>query len=159
NTRYIEMYGFSSDFVHPGCTLLDVLQQRVALGTLSGNAVDYRATVMAALRAGKTTTSLVNSGNGRLISVINKPIPAGGWVGTHEEGTGRRRLEKDRDDLAARETRRGIIDAAISAFRERMDKLLMTVGHSADAMRATATTLSTSSGETSQHAEDAVQAS
>src|SRR5262245_35671490 len=38
NKRYVEMYGFSSDVVHPGCTLLDVLEHRVALGTLSGNA-------------------------------------------------------------------------------------------------------------------------
>src|SRR5262249_40131636 len=68
-------------------------------------------------------------------------------------------LEKERDDMAARETRRTVIDAAISLFRERMDKLLKTVGSCADAMRATATTLSSSSGETSQRAEGAVQAS
>jgi methyl-accepting chemotaxis protein len=159
NTRYVEMYGFSSDVVRPGCSLLDVLEQRVALGTLSGNAADYRANLMAALRAGKTTTNLINSGNGRIISVINKPMPGGGWVGTHEDVTEQRRLEKERDDMAARETRRAIIDAAISTFRERMDKLLKTVGNSADAMKATATTLSSSSGETSRHTEGAVQAS
>jgi methyl-accepting chemotaxis protein len=159
NKRYIEMYGFSSEVVHPGTTLLEVLQHRVKLGTLAGDAADYRANLIAALRAGKTTQNLVNSGNGRTISVINKPMPGGSWVGTHEDVTEQRRLEKERDDMAARETRRTIIDAAISAFRERMDKLLKTVGDCADATRATAGTLSSSSGETSQRAEGAVQAS
>src|SRR5262245_19814606 len=55
NKRYIEMYGFSPEVVHPGSTLLEVLQHRVALGTLAGNAGDYRANLLAALRAGKST--------------------------------------------------------------------------------------------------------
>jgi methyl-accepting chemotaxis protein len=61
--------------------------------------------------------------------------------------------------MAARETRRTTIEAAIAFFRERMDKHLKTVGGSADAMKVTAATLSSSSRETSQHAEGAVQAS
>ena len=159
NKRYIEMYGFSTDVVHPGCTLLDVLEHRVTLGTLSGNAVDYRANLLTAIRAGRTTNNLINSGNGRIISVINTPMPGGGWVGTHEDVTEQRQLEKERDEMAGRETRRRIIDAAIATFRGQMDKLLKTVGSSADAMRRTAATLSTSSGETFHHTEGAVQVS
>ncbi len=159
NKRYIEMYGFSPGVVKPGCTLRDVLEYRVALGTLAGNAADYQATLIAAIRAGKTTSNVLNSGNGRIISVINQPTADGGWVGTHEDITERRRLEIEREDMAAREGRRATIEAAISSFRERMDKLLKTVGGSADAMKATASTLSSSSGETSQHAEGAVNAS
>jgi hypothetical protein len=52
-----------------------------------------------------------------------------------------------------------MVDAAIAAFRARMDPLLKTVGTSAEAMKSTATALSGSSGETSQHAEGAVHAS
>ena len=159
NKRYIEMYGFSPDVVKPGCTLLDVLEYRVSLGTLSGNAAEYRANLMAAVRAGKSTSNVLNSGNGRFIAVINRPMEGGGWVGTHEDITERQQIEKERDEMAERERRRAIIEAAISAFRQRMDTLLKTVGGSADAMKATATTLSSSSGETSQHAEGAVQAS
>ena len=159
NKRYIEMYGFSPDVVKPGCTLLDVLEYRVSLGTLSGNAAEYRANLMAAVRAGKSTSNVLDSGNGRSIAVINQPMTGGGWVGTHEDITERQQIEKERDEMAERERRRAIIEAAISAFRQRMDTLLKTVGGSADAMKATATTLSGSSGETSQHAEGAVQAS
>ena len=68
---------------------------------------------------GKATNNLVNSGNGRMISVINQPMPGGGWVGTHEDVTEQRRLEKERDEMAAQEARRAMVEAAISAFRAR----------------------------------------
>jgi methyl-accepting chemotaxis protein len=153
------MYGFSRDVVKPGCTLRDVLEYRVALGTLVGDAESYRANLVASIRAGKTTNNVLNSGNGRIISVINRPTGDGGWVGTHEDITERQQIEKEREELAARESRRTAIEAAISSFRERVEKLLRTVGGSADSMKATASTLSGSSTETSQHAESAVQAS
>jgi methyl-accepting chemotaxis protein len=159
NKPYMEMYDFSPEIVKPGCTLGDVLEHRVAQGTLSGNAGEYRAGLMAALRQGKTTNNLINSGKGRLISVINQPMPGGGWVGTHEDVTEQRRLQQERDAMAAQDARRVMVDAAISVFRARMDSLLKTVGGSAEAVRSTATRLSTSSGDTSQHAEGAVQAS
>jgi len=159
NKRYIEMYGFAPDIVKPGCTLREVLAYRVAQGTLTGDAAEYRAKLMAAVRAGRTTHNLVNSGNGRVIAVINQPLRGGGWVGTHYDVTDQRRLEQEREELAARETRRKAIEAAIASFRERIDKLLQTVGGSAQAMKATATTLSSSSNQTSEHAEGAAKAS
>jgi methyl-accepting chemotaxis protein len=159
NQRYMEMYGFSPDLVKPGSTLRDVLQHRVAQATLPGNAEDYRTSLIDAIRAGKTTSNVIESGNGRFIAVINRPMADGGWVGTHDDITERRQMEKERDEMAARDARRTTIEAAIGSFRERMDKLLKTVGGSADAMKATASTLSSSSSETSQHAEGAVQAS
>jgi methyl-accepting chemotaxis protein len=61
--------------------------------------------------------------------------------------------------MAAREERRASVEAAISSFRERIDELLRTVGQSTLAMKSTATMLSTSSAETSQHAKSAVAAS
>ena len=159
NKRYIEMYGFSRDVVKPGCTLRDVLRYRVALGTLVGDAESYRTNLVASIRAGKTTNNVLNSGNGRIISVINRPTGDGGWVGTHDDITERQQIEKEREDMAARESRRTVIEAAISSFRERVEKLLKTVGGSADAMKTTADRLSGSSSETSQHAESAVRAS
>ncbi len=159
NKRYIEMYSFSPDIVKPGCTLREILDYRVAQGTLTGSAADYRANLVTAMREGKTIHNLINSNDGRTVAVINQPMAGGGWVGTHYDVTDQRRLEKERDEMAVRESRRAIIEAAIAAFRERIDKLLRTVGGSAGAMKATASTLSTSSNETSQHAEGAVQAS
>src|SRR6266508_776038 len=158
NRPYMDMYGFSPEIVKPGCKLLDVLDHRVALGTLTGNAADYRATLMATLDQGKATNNLVNSGRGRIISVINQPMPGGGWVGTHEDVTEQRKLQQEHDTMAAQESRRVMVDAAISAFRARMEQLLETVGGSAEAMKSTATTLSSSSGETSSSVKTAAVA-
>jgi methyl-accepting chemotaxis protein len=158
NRRYVEMYGFSPELMKPGVTLREVLAHRVAQGTLSGDVEEYRADLLNALRAGKTTSNVIESG-GRFIAVINKPTPDGGWVGTHHDITERRELEKQHNEMAAHEARRAWLEEAIAAFRERMEMLLRGVGGSTDAMKTTAMTLSTSSGETTQHAEGAVKAS
>jgi methyl-accepting chemotaxis protein len=159
NKRYIELYGFPPDIVKPGCTLHDVLEYRVAQGSMSGNAADYRAKLIATIRAGKNTNNVINADKGRIISVINRPTGDGGWVGTHEDITERQKIEKERDEMAASEGRRATIEAAIAAFRQRVEMLLKTVGSSAGAMKATASTLSDSSNETSQHTQSAVHAS
>ena len=159
NKRYMEIYGFPPEVVKPGCSLRDVLGYRVKQGTLAGEAEDYRKNLIAALRAGKTTSNALDSGNGRIISVINRPMAGGGWVGTHEDITERELLHKQRDEMAALEQRRIAVEAAIASFRERMDKLLQGVEASADAMKATATKLSGSSSETAEQAEGAVNAS
>ncbi|HEY7245918.1 MAG TPA: PAS-domain containing protein [Xanthobacteraceae bacterium] len=159
NKRYIEMYGLSSEVVRPGRTLLEVLEYRASLGSLPGTAEEYRRALMAALNEGRTANNVVDSGNGRRIYVINRPMPGGGWLGTHEDITEREQLAKERDEMAAREKRRAMVEAAITAFRERMNGLLRTVDGSADAMKATASTLSTSSNDTSERARGAVNAS
>jgi methyl-accepting chemotaxis protein len=42
NQRYVEMYVFPPDVVKQGATLRDILAYRIAQGTLSGNAEEYR---------------------------------------------------------------------------------------------------------------------
>lgn len=82
NKRYIEMYGFSSEVVRPGRTLLEILQYRASLGSLSGTAEEYRRALVTALNEGKTTNNVLDSGNGRRIYVINRPMAGGGWEPT-----------------------------------------------------------------------------
>jgi methyl-accepting chemotaxis protein len=159
NRRYVEIYSFPPEVVQRGRTLLDVLEYRVRRGTLPGSAAQYRGRVIAAMAEGKITHNLVPSGDGRTIAVINQPMAGGGWVGTHYDVTEQRRLKLERDEMAAHEGRRAIIEAAIGTFRQRIDKLLTTVGGSADAMKVTAGRLSTSSNDTSQHAQGATEAS
>jgi methyl-accepting chemotaxis protein len=159
NQRYIEMYGLSPQVVKTGTTFIDLLRHRVALGNLPGEAEQYRDDLFALFARGETMNRVVDSGRGRMIRVINRPLSTGGWVGTHEDITERWQLEKQRDDISAQERRRVAIDHAISAFRERVENVLQVVSDSASSMKATATTLSDSSEQTSQRAEGAVQAS
>jgi methyl-accepting chemotaxis protein len=159
NERYIEMYGLSSEVVKPGCTLLEVLNHRIALGSMTGSAEEYRTKLRAAMAEGKTTRNLVDTGKGRMISVITRPMPGGAWVSTHEDVTDQKELEKQRDTMAAQDKRRAAIETAISSFRQRVETLLKSVADSAVAMISTATALSGSSNRTSERAEAAARVS
>jgi methyl-accepting chemotaxis protein len=61
--------------------------------------------------------------------------------------------------MQEQQKRRAIIEQAIAAFRQRVEDHLRTVTDGAMAMRSTAATLLTSSGQTAQRAESAVPAS
>src|SRR5262245_48439688 len=159
NPRFLEVHGMSTDIVRPGATVAEVLEHRVALGSLSGTAEDYRTKLLAAMAKGETTTSIVESPKGRIYSVINKPMPGGGWIGTHMDITERRKREQEQMTDAAQQSRRASIDVAIAGFRDRVEALLKLVADSATEMSATASTLSATSGQTSQRAEGAAQAS
>ena len=86
-------------------------------------------------------------------------MPDGGWVSTHADVTEQRTAEKERDSLRQREERRAAIDAAIAAFRARIESVLTTVGRSTAAMKTTAKSLLTTSDHTLRRAEGAVDGS
>jgi len=159
NSRYLEMYHLSPSVVRPGCSLRDLIVHRVSTGSFSGNADEYVAKVRATVAEGKTTNFEVTSPGGRAINVLQHPMAGGGWVATHDDVTERRSLEQQRAALAEQEERRAMVERAIQAFRARVESVLKTVSDSAASMRKTATSLFGSSGQTSQRAEGAVQAS
>jgi len=158
NASYLHMYGLSPDVVRPGCTLRDLLQHRINSGAFTADPEEYIARLMATLAEGKPTRQIVET-NGRIISLLNKPMPDGGWVVTHEDVTEQKKAEQRQASMAEQEERRKTIDRAIAAFRERVEDVLATVGDSANAMKSIATALSASSGQSSQRAGDAVSAS
>ena len=159
NKRYIEIYGLSPDIVRPGVLFYEVLKHRAARANLASDPDQYRSKLLATLARGETSRIISDSGKGRLISVINRPMPGGGWVGTHEDVTEQLQLEKQRDSLAQQESRRARVDSAISTFRERIEMLLKIVGDSTGSMKSTATLLFGSSNKTSQQADRAVHTS
>ncbi len=160
NDRYVEMYGLSPEIVKPGCTLRDIIRNRIETGNFDRDPEQYRAELLSAMAQGKTISWVVESPDGRAISVINRPIAGGHyWVGTHDDITERRIAERQSASLAEQQERRASVDAAILSFRESVEIVLRTVSDSAATMRSTATTLSASSGETSQRAAGAVHTS
>jgi methyl-accepting chemotaxis protein len=159
NQRYMEMYKLSADIVKPGCSLQSLLEYRIRNGSFSRDPVAYRRELVSAMSAGKTTASEVKSKDGRAISIINRPMPGGGWVATHDDITERRDAERERTTMQEQQQRRAAVDQAIAAFRRRVEDHLKTVAEGAKAMRSTATTLFSNSGQTSQSAEGAVSAS
>ncbi len=159
NTQYYQMYNLTPADVRPGATLSEVLKKRVQKGTFSKDPDQYRKEFVAEVRKGHTTRHEVKSSGERLLLVMNHPVAGGGWIGTHEDITERRQAEQRQAALQERETRRTVIDKAISHFRMSAETLLDGVVNKAQEMHSIASSLFERSGDTSQRAENAVQSS
>ncbi len=159
NERYIEMYGLPPDLVKPGVALRELLEHRLRAGAFMGDPDDYVADMLQQMKDGQMVQDVRERPGGIFISVSSRPMPGGGWVATHQDITERRRQDQQRDNLVEQEQRRATVDAAIAAFRLRIEAMLKTVSDSAVAMRSTATTLFASSHKASQRAEGAVHMS
>ena len=97
NQALREMYGLSPAVVRRGCTFRELISHGSALGTFSGDVEQYCANVFAAIAQNRTMGRIAELPNGRSIRILNKPIPSGGWVSTHEDITEQRLAEQDRD--------------------------------------------------------------
>jgi diguanylate cyclase (GGDEF)-like protein len=94
NQRYIEMYGLSQESAKPGCSLCDLLNSRIQVGTFSGDPEDYIARLKECIVEGKVSSNITKLADGRTISLVNKPIFGGGWLSTHEDITERQSAEE-----------------------------------------------------------------
>src|SRR4029078_9678396 len=159
NQQYYNMYELTPDDVKPGATLSEVLARRVAKGTFSRDPQQYRKEFLAAVAKGKTIVHEVKSKSERLLLVTNHPIKGGGWIGTHEDITERRRTELQRDAMQEREERRTVIENAIATFRQQVEILLRTVAESTNSMRSIASSLFKASSNTSEQSVGAAQTS
>jgi methyl-accepting chemotaxis protein len=159
NDRYLEMYGLSGGAIRPGCTLRQLVEHRIQVGSFKGDPEQYLRQILATIAEGKTTKSETTTPDGRTIAMLNHPMTGGGWVVTHEDVTDRRSIEQQHAALQDQEERRAKIESAIQSFRQRVESVLKTVSDSAASMRTTATSLLGSSGQTTQRAEGAVSAS
>lgn len=159
NDRYLQMYQLSPKIVKPGCTLRELIQHRIETGGLQRPLEEYVASILQTRATGKKKSELLEMGHGRMIQCLTVPMPDGGWVVTHEDVTESHRAEQERAALMAQGHRRTLIESAITSFRERVEAMLKTVHDSAVAMKSAATELSSASGQTSQRAEGAVNAS
>ena len=139
NRRYMDLYQLPDEVVKPGRTLASLLEFRITNGSFSRDPDEYRHELVAAMAHGETTTAEVKSITGRVVCVINRPMPDGGWVATHEDITERREAERERAAMQEQQQRRAVIEHAIAAFRQRVEDHLRTVADSAMAMRSTAT--------------------
>jgi diguanylate cyclase (GGDEF)-like protein/PAS domain S-box-containing protein len=94
NRRYIEMYGLSQEVAKPGCTLRELIDNRKQVGTFSGDADNYIASLMEAIADGKILNNVVKLDDGRVISIVRQPIANGGWLAMHEDITERQRADE-----------------------------------------------------------------
>ncbi len=159
NDRYIEMYGLRPEHARAGTPLIDLLNHRAGTGTFSGDPHAYVAEALRKVAAGVIETKTIEIGKGRLIALVNRPMAGGGWVATHIDVTDQLAAERERDSLREREQRRRVIDAAIVAFRARVESVLKTVSERAAAMKTAAGSLLTTSEHTLERTQGAVHGS
>ena len=94
NERYRLIYNFPPRLLQPGCEFIEFIKHHVAIGTISGDPQEYVDGLLSKIAEGKTLTVVVALSDGRSISVVNMPMPGGGWVSTHEDITERKRAEE-----------------------------------------------------------------
>jgi PAS domain S-box-containing protein len=158
NDRYVEMYGLSPAVVKPGCTLMELIQNRITTGSLNIDPEKYRSEIMKAVRDGAVMNRIVETPDGRAVLVVNRPVQNGKyWIGTHDDITERIQAERKSAALSEQERRRVTIETEIRTFRESVAAVLHTVSESTAALNSIAGALSNSSGLTSDRAASAVQ--
>ncbi len=94
NNRYLQMYDLPAGVMHPGQSLLALIEMEVKNRTLVGDPVELAENVLAAAARRKATSWLNELPDGRTISVRLHPIADGGWVTTHEDISDRREAER-----------------------------------------------------------------
>ena len=163
NDGYAEMYRLPPELRTAGATHDAIIGHRVLSGLMgkekTDSAVKQKLAALGALSGTKISRRIDTLTDGRVICVTRGPMAGGGWVATHEDVTERYKLEEQRSSMAAEQSRRASIDAAISSFRKRVETVLEIVNDSARTMKSTATDLSGASEQTSQRANGMVQAS
>src|SRR5689334_5927591 len=112
NARYLEIFNIPEGLIAPGIGLRDLLRRLEDAGIVTGDQDKYATDLFTAMAQGKTAQVLKLLQDGRTICITNRPLPGGGWVGTHEDITERLRAEQQARD--AKVYLRGVI-AAIPA--------------------------------------------
>jgi diguanylate cyclase (GGDEF)-like protein/PAS domain S-box-containing protein len=102
NERYAQMYDLPPDIVRPGTTLTALLRYRAEHGTFAHDPEAFRRDLLQALAARRRIRAMVETEDGRVISVISHPMAGGGWVATHEDVTELRRAEQEAQRAHAR---------------------------------------------------------
>jgi diguanylate cyclase (GGDEF)-like protein/PAS domain S-box-containing protein len=96
NEHYIEMYGLAAAAVKPGMNVRDLVELRLAAGTFfKTDPAQYANELMTSIVERKPTRVTRELADGRFITVVNQPMPDGGWVVTHEDVSERWRAERE----------------------------------------------------------------
>jgi methyl-accepting chemotaxis protein len=156
NPRYVEMFRMDPAFVKPGRLFREVLEHRASVGSFKGNVEQYVAEVMSRVAQQKVSSQVITLGDGRVLSISERPLPDGGWVATLEDVTEQHNAEQQRAAARAGEARRSSVEATVAEFRGSIEKLLAAVNGTATAMQETSVTLLESSDQAARNAQGAV---
>ncbi len=158
NERYRQMYRFKPGQVQLGSTIPDLIRQYFKNGLFSGDPEVYISKTLKEVAGGTLVSKIIETIDGRAISILSQPLANGGRVSTHEDITEHRKAESERASLVEQEQHRAKVDTAIKSFRGDVESALKSMWDSSTLMKLTAVSLSKSSDETSKKAAGAVTA-
>jgi diguanylate cyclase (GGDEF)-like protein/PAS domain S-box-containing protein len=95
NEQFYCMYDLSPDVVKPGALLLDIVRQRKKAGTFTGDPEAFCRDVSEKLNDGLLVKFSAQLSDGRIISVLNKPMKNGGWISVHEDTTEQTKAKRE----------------------------------------------------------------
>jgi diguanylate cyclase (GGDEF)-like protein/PAS domain S-box-containing protein len=125
NQRYIDMYGLSPEFVRPGLPLRDLLRHQFESHNSTVDPDQRCAEILSAVSRKLSTTHFIETDDGRVISVLLRPMSDGGSVATHEDITERRRTEAKIAYMADHDILTDLPNRKL--FREQLDENLARV--------------------------------
>jgi diguanylate cyclase (GGDEF)-like protein len=132
NDRFLSMYNLPPDIVKPGCPLHDVLTERIKAGNFSDDPKVYIADIQTRVARNGTDVRIVDTPDGRTISIATHPMPGGAFVSTHEDITERRRAEERIAHMAHHDALTDLPNRA--AFNERLAGALLRASMSGDSL-------------------------
>ena len=124
NVRFIEMYNLRREQLRGGMPMRELLARGAEAGVFAGDPERYAGERIRRAAQGATDTKTFEMKNGRIVSLISRPLRGGGWVETHTDVTEQLVAERERDSLRLREERRIAIDADIASFRGRVENVI-----------------------------------
>jgi diguanylate cyclase (GGDEF)-like protein len=120
NRRYIDMYGLSDEVIRPGQLFRDVMKHRKETGSFKGDPDTFCDEVLKNVREMRLTHRVLPTSDGRIIRMVNQPLPTGGWVTTHEDITDLKRSEQRIEHLAHYDPLTELPNRTL--FRERLEQ-------------------------------------
>src|ERR1700740_1301825 len=85
NVRFIEMYNLRREQLRGGMPMRELLARGAEAGVFAGDPERYAGEPIRRAAQGATDTKTFE--NGRMISLISRPLRGGGWVETHTDVT------------------------------------------------------------------------
>ncbi|HVW91663.1 MAG TPA: PAS-domain containing protein [Devosia sp.] len=122
NRQYAEMYSLPEHLTRPGTSFWDMLEDGARSGMVSIADPKARFEMLGAvIDAGRIFKQNVKMENGRVIAILHRPMPGGGWLSTHEDVTEQHRDEETIRHLARHDALTDLPNRVL--FREEMDKI------------------------------------
>jgi diguanylate cyclase (GGDEF)-like protein len=121
NKRYADIYGLTAEQVKPDTSIRQLLEYRHARGVFGD--IDFEEFASAWLAEfSKASARVQELADGRIISIVRRPMPNGGLVSTTEDITERRRSEQKIAHMALHDALTGLPNRVL--LHERLEDAL-----------------------------------